>query len=73
LEVGISEGYETDWYKCDYCGHGFGIDCSRCGPPETPRWPLTEEEAKEARRIIALTRQKILEGELNNAAPQDSV
>lgn len=68
-----SEGLETDWYKCEECGHGFGIDWSHCGPPETPRWPLTEEEAEEARRLIALIRQKKLEGEPNNAAKADSL
>ena len=52
-----SVGLENDWYKCSECGHKFGIDWSHCGPPQTPRWPLTEEEAEEARRIIELIKK----------------
>jgi hypothetical protein len=53
-----SEGLETDYYVCSECGHGYGIDWSHGGPPQRPCWPLSEEEAKEARRMIDLINRK---------------
>ncbi|MCA1568704.1 MAG: hypothetical protein LC803_24260 [Acidobacteria bacterium] len=44
-----SEGQENDFYECGECGFGFGIDWSEGGPPPTPRWPISEEEAEERR------------------------
>ncbi len=48
------EGMETDGYECSECGYQFSIDWSHPGPPQKPCWPLSEEEAKEARRMIEL-------------------
>lgn len=47
----VSEGIENDHYKCDECGKGFGIDWSHDGPPKTPCWPISEEEARERRAM----------------------
>jgi len=52
------EGLETDGYECSECGHQFLIDWSHGGPPQKACWPLSEEEAKEARRIIELINEK---------------
>lgn len=46
-----SEGVENDYYKCDECGYGFGIDWSYEGPPREPCWPISEEEALERRAM----------------------
>ena len=51
------EGMEDDWYECTECGAKFGIDWSHEGPPQKPCWPLSEEEIKEARRVIAVIKQ----------------
>jgi len=48
------EGQEDDHYRCSECGSEFGIDWSVEGPPETPRWPISEEEAKKIREMAAL-------------------
>lgn len=46
-----SEGLENDYYKCEECGYGFGIDWSYEGPPREPCWPISEEEARERRAM----------------------
>lgn len=48
------EGQEDDHYRCSECGFEFGIDWSQDGPPETPRWPISEEEAQEIREKATL-------------------
>lgn len=53
----VSEGMENDGYECGECGFQFLIDWSR-GAPAKPCWPLSEEEAEEARRIIGLINKK---------------
>ena len=40
----ISEGLETDWYRCRSCGLKFGIDFEAEGPPAEPMWPITAEK-----------------------------
>lgn len=50
----IHEGQENDHYRCSECGFEFCIDWSYDGPPETPRWPISEEEAEEIRKMAAL-------------------
>jgi len=50
----LTEGMEDDSYRCSECGREFGIDWSYDGPPQTPRWPISEEEAKEIRRMATL-------------------
>jgi hypothetical protein len=52
--VRTDEGAENDWYECTECGFKFGVDWSRCGPPQKPCWPLTAEETAEARRMATL-------------------
>lgn len=52
------EGMETDAYECSECGHPFSIDWSHGGPPQKPCWPLSEEETKEARRIMELINER---------------
>ena len=56
--VRVSEGLENDGYECSECGHTFIIDWSHGGPPTKPCWPLSEEEEKEARRIIELIKKR---------------
>lgn len=46
-----SEGQENDYYRCSECGSEFGIDWSYDGPPQSPCWPISEEEAAERRRL----------------------
>jgi hypothetical protein len=46
--VRIAEGIETDQYRCEQCGAGFGIDWRR-GPPAQPTWPPSAEEMAAAR------------------------
>ena len=48
------EGIETDGYQCSACGFQFSIDWSHTGAPQKPCWPLSEEEAEEARLISHL-------------------
>jgi hypothetical protein len=50
----ITEGQETDQYSCSACGFGFLIDWYEGGPPETPCWPISEEEAERRRAEAAL-------------------
>ena len=47
------EGMETDTYECTECGYGWTVDWRRGGPQKLC-WPLSEEEAREARRMIEL-------------------
>ena len=57
--VRTCEGLENDQYQCSECGHGFIIDWMHGGgPPQTPRWPLSAEEEKEARRMLELMKQR---------------
>ena len=51
--IRVSEGLENDWYLCDECGKGFGIDWSG-GQPDGPCWPPPPKELEEARRVVAL-------------------
>lgn len=46
-----SEGTEDDYYMCSKCGDKFGIDWSVDGPPQSPCWPISEEEAKKIRKM----------------------
>lgn len=48
------EGIENDYYECRECGLKFGIDWFYDGPPDTPCWPISGEEAEERRRQSAL-------------------
>jgi hypothetical protein len=52
------EGMETDSYECAECLYKFSIDWSHGGPPKKPCWPLSEEEEKQARRIIELMEER---------------
>jgi hypothetical protein len=36
---------------CSECGDKFGIDWSVDGPPQSPCWPISEEEAKKIRKM----------------------
>ena len=45
-----SECLENDYYKCNDCGYGFGIDWEYDGPPQKPCWPISEEEAEKRRQ-----------------------
>jgi hypothetical protein len=47
----VYEGFEDDHYKCGECDFGFGIDWSRSGPPQSPCWPISEEEASQIREL----------------------
>lgn len=49
----IAEGQEDDYYRCGGCGSEFGIDWFYDGPPQSPCWPITEEEIQERRRLAA--------------------
>ena len=40
--------------KCSACGKNFGINWSYDGPPQRPCWPISEEEAKNIRRLARL-------------------
>ena len=53
----VYEGMENDSYECIQCRQKFSIDWSHGGPPAKPCWPLSEEEEKEARRMIELMNQ----------------
>ncbi len=48
------EGLETDLYQCSECGYKFGVDWSVDGPPQTPNWPISKEEAEKIREMAAL-------------------
>jgi hypothetical protein len=45
-----AEGQENDYYTCAHCGLSFGIDWMAGGPPLTPCWPISEEDAQDRRR-----------------------
>jgi hypothetical protein len=47
----IHEGLEDDHYRCRECHCEFAIDWSYDGPPETPCWPISKEEAEKRRKI----------------------
>lgn len=47
-----SEGQENNFYKCGECGLEFGIDWSGDGPPPTPCWPISAEDAESRRRMV---------------------
>jgi hypothetical protein len=53
-----AEGQEDDHYKCSECGNKFLIDWSYDGPPQRACWPISEEEAKEIRRLARLVYEK---------------
>ena len=40
----VSEGSETDFYRCGRCGCQFGMDFDALGEPTKPLWPITPEE-----------------------------
>ena len=40
----VSEGSETDWYRCPGCGTRFGMDFDAEGPAREPMWPITAEQ-----------------------------
>lgn len=44
------EGQENDSYNCLECGKSFMIDWSYDGPPRSPRWPISAEEAERRRK-----------------------
>jgi len=48
-----SEGQENDYYQCGECGFEFGIDWSYDGSPQTPCYPISEQETKERREMAA--------------------
>ena len=48
------EGMEDDHYRCSECGSEFGIDWSYNGPPQSPCWPISKEEAEKIREMAAL-------------------
>ena len=39
----ISEGLESDYYKCSDCGETFSIDWECDGPADKPCWPPSKE------------------------------
>jgi len=47
----IFEGLEDDHYRCRECHAEFAVDWSYDGPPKTPCWSISEEEAEECRQI----------------------
>ena len=47
----IFEGLEDDHYRCRECHSEFNIDWSYEGPPKSSCWPISEEDAKEIRRM----------------------
>ena len=54
-----AEGQEDDHYKCRECGNVFLIDWSYDGPPQRPCWPISEEEARNIRRIARLFHREL--------------
>ncbi len=47
------EGQEDDHYRCSECGSEFNIDWSYDGPPQSPCWPISEEETEKIRKMAA--------------------
>jgi hypothetical protein len=52
------EGMENDAYQCKSCGFAFSVDWSHGTLPQKACWPLSEEEAEEARKISAIINQQ---------------
>jgi len=48
-----SEGQENDYYQCGECGFEFGIDWSYDGSPQTPCYPISEQDTIERREMAA--------------------
>ena len=48
--IRVTEGIETDWYRCTECAAEFGIDWDVEGPPDEPCWPPSEEWLADFRR-----------------------
>jgi hypothetical protein len=58
-----TEGQEDDQYKCSECGKVFLIDWSYDGPPQRACWPISQEEAKNIRRMARLFYANLSESE----------
>jgi hypothetical protein len=58
-----AEGQENDHYECSECGNEFLIDWYYDGPPQRPCWPISEEEAKNIRRLARLFYGELSESE----------